>query len=359
MLNIRNIIGGGKNRQSNIELARVLSMFYILVIHANMVSLDRPTPIDLENHSLSVFVRYLFESIGIISVDVFVLISGWFMVKPKIKGVLSFVFQVIFLWGIGYYIMLILGRAEFNIKGILTCFAFTSWDWFIKAYMMLFILAPILNVFVQNSTEKIQRNVLIWFFLFMSTYGLFGGARKFFDFGYGPLTFIGLYLLSQYVHNTSKLEGTPYLIRRIFSFNKYTDLCIVFLCAITNTIIGVVSLRFQLPLYGFVYAYINPLVIIGALYFLLFFSKLSIKQNSLINWLAGSSFAVYLIHSQIDIRNVFTLCIRTLYDSNQGVLCVITIFFFLIMVYIGSVLIDQIRLIIWNLLNIKIKNGKL
>lgn len=88
-----------KERLSNIELARVISMFFILIIHANMVSLSRPTQSDLNQDVLSTLVRYLIESIGIISVNVFVLISGWFTVKSRKESILSFLYQVIFLWG--------------------------------------------------------------------------------------------------------------------------------------------------------------------------------------------------------------------------------------------------------------------
>ena len=344
---------GGNLRQSNIEIARILSMFFILVIHANMVCLEKPTCDDITVNSASVIVRYLLESMGIISVDVFVLISGWFMIKPRVQNVTSFIYQVIFIWAIGYLLMIVLGYANLNFKGILVCFAFTSWDWFIKAYLMLFILAPILNTFIQNSNEKTQRYVLFFFFTFMCTYGFVGGASRFFINGYDPLSFIGLYLLAQYVHNTSKSEEAPLFVKKLFMCNKYIDLSIVIICMILNTIIGVESLRMQLPLYGLVYAYINPLVIIGALYFLLFFSKLEIKTNKLINWFAASSFSVYLVHSQIDIREIFTNHVQILFYSHNGIKALLLIFAYLLVVYFISILFDQIRIASWRLISKK------
>ena len=319
-----------------------------------MVCLDKPTYDDYSINSASVIVRYFIESMGIISVDVFVLISGWFMIKPRVQNVTSFIFQVVFIWSIGYLLMIVLGYANLSIKGVLVCFAFTSWDWFIKAYLMLFILAPILNTFVQNSNEKTQRYVLLFFFTFMCTYGYIGGASRFFINGYDPLSFIGLYLLAQYVHNTSNLEETPNFVKRLFTCNKFVDLSIVIICMILNTIFGIVSLRMQLPLYGLVYSYINPLVIIGALYFLLFFSKVEIKTNKLINWFAASSFAVYLVHSQIDIREIFTDHVQTIYLSNNGIYSIILIFLYLLIVYILSVIFDQIRIVAWRFISKKI-----
>ena len=136
-------------------------------------------------------------------------------------------------------------------------------------------------------------------------------------------------------------------------YNKYIDLSIVIICMILNTIIGVESLRMQLPLYGLVYAYINPLVIIGALYFLLFFSKLEIKTNKLINWFAASSFSVYLVHSQIDIREIFTNHVQILFYSHNGIKALLLIFAYLLVVYFISILFDQIRIASWRLISKK------
>lgn len=187
-----------KVRESNFELLRNLSMFMVLMIHANFVSLPRPLCDALAAAPAPTTFRYFVESLGIVCVDVFVLISGWFRVNTNVKSVLKFVFQVFFFWIGGYVACLAIGKAELSFDGVLNCFAFTSWDWFVKAYVVLYIIAPILNAFVDCSSERQHRNVLIAFFLFQSTYGWLGGARFFMN-GYGPLAFIGLYLLAQYV----------------------------------------------------------------------------------------------------------------------------------------------------------------
>lgn len=320
-----------------------------------MVSLARPTSVELSDNPLAVITRYFIESIGIISVDVFVMISGWFLINTRTKGVLSFLYQILFFWGGGYIIMLLLGNAELSVKGLLTCFAFTSWDWFIKAYLVLFIISPILNTFIQCTSEKIMRNVITWFFVFMCTYGWVGGASRFFIGGYGPLSFIGLYLLSNYARNAKNNNDVPIVIKRLFCFDKYTDLLIFLITVAVNTIIGIFALKENINIYSLIYAYINPLVIIGALYFLLFFSKLELKQNSIINWLAASSFSVYLLHSQIDIRPFFTEHIQNIYEMHNGIVVVGLIALYLVFVYLVSVLIDQIRIITWNHLSKNIK----
>lgn len=211
-------------RESNFEILRNLAMFMILVIHANFISLPRPMANDLAVAPLETGFRYLVESLGIVSVNVFVLISGWFRIKTDVQRILKFVFQVLFFWVGGYLLFLLVGRAELSWKGILECFALTKWDWFIKAYAVLIILAPVLNAFVDNTTEKQFRSVVIAFFLFQTIYGWIGGGYRFFVHGYGPLSFIGLYLFSQYVRSSVKGGVKASLIsqsKMIFSFLSF------------------------------------------------------------------------------------------------------------------------------------------
>ena len=335
-----------KTRQSNIELLRIIAMFMILVIHANMISLSKPTSIDLLTYPEATITRYLIESWGIVSVDCFVLISGWFLIKTRVKSILSFCFQVVFLWGGGFLFFLLEGKADLSLNNVLEIFAFTRWDWFIKAYIVLMIIAPILNSFLENSTEKTQRYVIYGFFAFSSTYGWLGGANRFFVNGYGPLLFIGLYLLAWYVHHTSKENITRN--KKYFELDKKYDLLIFAGCIILNTVWGIISLHLGINRYHTIYAYTNPITIIASLYLLLFFSKIRIKKNRVINYLAKSSFAVYLIHSQVNIRPFFNKGVQYLYDTLDGLFCIISLFFFLAVVYLISVALDYPRLLIWN-----------
>lgn len=328
-------------RETNFELLRNMAMFMVLVIHANFVCLPRPLASDLATSPAATCFRYLVESLGIVGVVDFVLISGWFRVKTDTRRVLKFVFQVLFFWCGGYLFCILMGKAELSWNGLLYCFSFTEWEWFTKAYAVLFIIAPVMNAFVDQASERQLRNVIIAFFLFQSTFGWIGGARRFFVSGYGPLSFIGLYLLAQYVRNTQgKGRHTP------FDFPRHVDLLIFFSCAILNTVFALVFIN-QEP-FSFAYAYCNPLVILGALYLLLFFSKLKMKTSRVINWIGASSFAVYLVHSQFDIRKIFTRKIVKLYSDYDGVCAVGLIFLFLVLTFVISIFLDQFRIWAWN-----------
>ncbi len=184
-------------RQSNIELLRILAMFLVLVVHADFWALGRPAAEDFSINPLNAFTRTIIESISIVCVNVFILISGWFGIRPSLKGFCNFVFQcAFFLFGI-YAIMLATGYAQLTFKGIAGCLCLTSANWFIRAYAGLYILAPILNIFIEKSSKRTLELFLIAFFIFQSIWGWLGAA-KFVEQGYSTFSFIGLYILARY-----------------------------------------------------------------------------------------------------------------------------------------------------------------
>lgn len=67
-----------EERQSNMELLRIIAMFMILVIHANLISIPRPEIAKSFYLPPPISMRYLIESLGIVGVNLFVLISDFF-----------------------------------------------------------------------------------------------------------------------------------------------------------------------------------------------------------------------------------------------------------------------------------------
>ena len=93
-------------------------------------------------------------------------------------------------------------------------------------------------------------------------------------------------------------------------------------------------------------AYSSPLNIIGAVCLFITFSRLKI-QSHLINWVASSVLAVYLIHCNEHLIHHFIAFVRRLSLYPTGTFLVYLLGF-LIVVFIGSILIDQVRKILWE-----------
>lgn len=345
-------MGNAKVRESNIELLRNISMFMILVIHANFVSLPKIEFAEMTSNIIPSVTRFSIESLGIVAVNVFVFISGWFGIRSRLKSVLSFIYQILFFLLGGGILFVLLGRASFSVSWLLDVFQLSGKDWFIKSYLLLMIIAPILNTYCNTAQEKTQRYVMFSFLLFEAVFGWAAGGSRFFVSGYGPLHFIGLYITAQYIHNQLQTPTTPRFIKRLFTMKPWIDFAIFVFCAIVNTSIIFGASFFTKNVSTFhslCYSYNNPLVFLGALSLLLCFSKIKMPYVRVVNWLGASSFAVYLFHGETTVRNsFFSPQIQYLYEHYSGVGCICMIFLFLILVFALSVLIDQIRIITWN-----------
>lgn len=328
-----------KERDSNMELFRILAMFLVLVVHADFFSLGAPTSAEISTSSLSSFSRLFFESLSIGCVNMFVLLSGWYGIRPKINSFCSFIFQcAFFLFGI-YAFCLLFHLSELNIQGIMGCLLLLKWNWFIKAYLLLYILAPVLNSFIELSSQKQYRNVLICFFTFQSIFSWMVNAAVFFESGYSTISFIGLYLLARYFSKYKSrwmaYDGKVYLLVFIL---------VSFIGAVASYAFGV----FRIPYFnGLIFRYDSPVVILASLSLLIYFSKLHF-HSKIINWIGASSFAVFLLHTNPNLcEQYFIPMIQRIYSSNDGIVCVLFIGAFLLVIYVLAILLDQVRKILW------------
>ncbi|MBR5920577.1 MAG: acyltransferase family protein [Bacteroidales bacterium] len=340
------MVSGGasrvKERQSGMELLRIIAMFLVLVVHAGFFSLGSPSFEDVHTNSLSSFTRIFFQSLSIGCVDMFVLLSGWFGIRPKKKGFLSFVYQcAFFLFGI-YAVCLVFGLSPLNKKGIAGCLLLLNWNWFIKAYLLLYILSPVLNAFIDSSTEKQHRMVLIAFFLFQTFYSWFSDAAIFFEKGYSTISFIGLYMLARYA---SKYK------ERVLTWKRCWYLCFFIVSVLLLALLYYLASYYRVDILRTrMLRYDNPLVILSAFSFVVYFSKLSFK-STIVNWIAASSFAVFLLHTNPNLcKTYFTPAIRYLFKTFSGVECLLFIFLFLTAIYLLAIVLDQIRKLTWNCL---------
>ena len=108
-----------KERDSNIELLRIIATIFILIVHCNGWFLQEWGGISTWSADRDFFVgltRATIQSITYIGVDLFVLISGFYAIKPKMKSVLN-LFSILAFFYVGTYLFSILtGDATFTWK---------------------------------------------------------------------------------------------------------------------------------------------------------------------------------------------------------------------------------------------------
>lgn len=159
------MIKGKPIRNSSIELLRIISMVMILSCH---FATHGGFSFDAQTLSVPRFWWYFIEMGGNFGVDVFVLISGYFLITSKggifnFKRILKFWGQVIFYSIVIYLVFGILGVSEFSAKSLLKTFfpiTFSSW-WFASTYFVLYLIHPFLNMFLKKIDKSTYQKLLV------------------------------------------------------------------------------------------------------------------------------------------------------------------------------------------------------
>ncbi len=336
-----------KKRQSNIELLRITSMLLVLIVHANFKVLGAPNNDNISIDLFGSIMRYLTESLSIVCVNAFVLISGWFGINANFKRLAAFLFQII---SISLFVSLFLPfHHETNQSWIIQWLSslINGEYWFVYSYLALYLFTPILNAFVEKASKRQFEIFLLMFYLMHTLFG-FVINISWINMGYSPVSFMGLYLLARYMH----------IYPNIFSISsKYHDLFIWTVLTVILTTLSIVSTVVLGNSYAWRwYWYSSPIVILEAVCLFSFFSKLSF-YNKFVNCIAASCFSVYLVHAYEPFMEfVFKPTIRDFYHSESVCNFVLMTAIFIASIFIGAILLDKIRIFIWQRIEYSILN---
>jgi hypothetical protein len=339
------VINKPKNRDSNMELLRVAAMLLVMIVHANFRALPIPTFEEAHTSALSSILRFFTESASIICVNVFILLSGWYGIKLKWSRLAEFLFQILF-WGVlCCTVYWILNPGEVSIvHAVANIFMLKGWSyWFVKSYLCLYLLSPVLNAFVDTADRKTLGSLLIAFYIFQTVYGWVTNAAFYFESGYSGLSFCGLYLLARYVRKY------PCALTQL---NRKYDILIYASLTLCMTAASYIIAYFNIPYVGpLMWKYTSPAVILSALYFLLFFTKISFSSK-LINWIAASCFAIYLLHSNAFIAKPYydEIISRWFYSTDSTILFIAKCALLIAGYFTFAILFDKIRILLWKLI---------
>ncbi len=318
------------------ELLRIVTMILVMIVHASNRALPRPDINALNAAPVSVFLQLSTVSFSVMGVNVFVLLSGWYGIHPRLNRLGELFFQLLFFGilclGVEYMV-----SSTFPPKAFTSLFLLTdNTYWFIKVYIALYLFAPMLNNFVDTASNRQIETLLIAAFSFQFVFGWIFEATSWLCAGYSLPSFMCLYLLARYMH----------VYKPVFTqFKKSTDLLIfVGICLFVS--VSVFFLR-HYNLGGFLFFYNCPFVILESVYLLLFFSKLSFSNN-IINWIAISAFSIYLTHSNCFLAKYYDVNILKWYKQEPWLFFVIYVILLIIIVFVVSIIIDKIRIVIWN-----------
>lgn len=301
-----NSMGKKKERQSNIELLRIISLIGVIVLHFNHPA--NGAMLYAAPGSANYYLTYFFESAFICAVDVFVLITGYFMCtsfKRDIVKPIKFMFLIFLFKFVDLAIRYLFLPETITRFSLLSCFLPNNY--FIVLYVTLYLISAYFNIVIDRLDEKGFRRLLVILLLLfsfwnvgadlanelyhetingLSTIGTFGS-----EYGLTIVNFSLLYLLGAYIRKYG----------REYSSGKL--LACYLLCTLILTVWAVFDTKLG-ALYAFdslaAWEYCNPLVILQACAAFCLFKKLQIKNKTL------SYIYIYIYRGHASQRTFFT-----------------------------------------------------
>lgn len=327
-----------KERDSNMELYRIVCMMLVVLFHVCGVIDITNNSLSPEDRSIGMLPTQLITSATFVCVDVFVLLSGWYGIKPKRSKAAAFVYQVLFYSIISYILFLLFcPDLAFSMNMLLHIFILDDY-WFVPVYLLLFAVSPLLNRFIKDSSHQEFKTVLLFAFLFQCVYGWIIPKEAGFLEGRSPFSFMLLYLIAAYARRF------PISLKQL----SKSMLFLLYLASVfTNGLLAYFSKTIgNQMLVDTIYQFSSPFIIFASLCLLLLFSKISISYNRLINWIAASSFAVFLIHCfPLFVERIFWPFIENLYLTSSLPTFLFVSLIFVIILYAGCIFIDQLQII--------------
>lgn len=268
----------GANRQSNFELLRILSMFFIIFYHFLLWFVYDNSDYD--------WIRAFWIPLHI-GVICFILISGYWGIRPSSRGFLLFVGFLLF-YSIPDIVYSI--KQDNSIHGILHAFMFVSRSkfWFARTYLGLFLIAPLLNHFFENSSIKGQWYLLIVLSVISIYFGNFTRNQAYLE-GKNLINFMLIYQIGHILQLYSKYWKNLNQRALIISYLFLNSVLVLAFLFFRGSWLGDTIWRLSFP-------YNSPILILNSVLLFIIIGQLGF-HSSVINGLAENCFAIYLIHS--------------------------------------------------------------
>lgn len=289
--NIYNV--NGNERESNIELLRIVSIMLVVFSHFCVHSQFSFNTDTLSFNQLMV----QFGGVGEIGVSVFIIITGFFSADKgtSLKKTVSIGLEV-WLYNIIVLCCVAILRGNINIEILIKhSIPFYNTHWFAYTYICLCILIPFINKFLANIKKSDFQKLLVILFTGWGVIYTFTGA----DFQFSYLAwFLFLYMLGAYL----KMYGSEKPNRVHNLIFLFINLSLLVLSTIMIDIVGL-KLGFY-PDHGtHFYSLHSPFVLGSAFSLFQLFRGFKIRYNKIINTFAGTTFAIYLISDNMLVRS--------------------------------------------------------
>lgn len=269
-----------KKRNTNIELLRIIAMVMIVCHHYSVHGLADAETMIAGNIRDSKWLA----SGGMLGVDLFVMISGYYMCQSKLtlQKMLKLWGQVWFYAvGIAFLCMIVDPNTGLDIKTLLFyCLPIShSAYWFVSAYVWLMLLSPLLNIVVRELDIRKMAVVVLTGIVMISLIPLYlGGSSQVGNLGWFGILYLLAAMVRKY-QQEHECHSRGHLVLAV----------VLFLIMQTNT-------NFQ--------GMTSWLAVWTAMELLIAFSSMKPAYHAVVAWIGSATLGIYLIHDHEMIRSI-------------------------------------------------------
>lgn len=264
-----------QKRDSAIEMLRIVAMSMILIYHFFFHVLDVDQTQGLAMAPIMLVIA---------GVNIFVMISGYFGIKLRWRGVLSLGITVLF-FNIVNVIMCMVCGVSIPLRSIImtVIFPFSSTPyWFIQVYIVLMITAPLINMGLMHM-NSVQLRTTVALLAFVSIWCGHIGGNMVNPGGYNYLQFVFMYVAGYFIRAEHEC----------LSRWKRWSLPVFFIMSIISVALFAVGKHYNI-LWNRLLHYNSISVVVASVALVVYFSNLKFSSSA-INKLASCALGCYML----------------------------------------------------------------
>ena len=339
-------------RNYGIDLLRIISMFFVVILHClGQGGILQSVAINSIQYKFAWFI----EICAYCAVNIFALISGYVSYTDKEKKVkysnyINIWLQIVFYGLLVTLIFDIINPLLVSTKDyLIVLFPFTNnLYWYFTAYTGLFAIIPFLNNGIRSCSNKTMKKVFIIIITFFSIINIVTNSFNL-NGGYSFVWLVLLYILGASIKKCNIGKN----LKNYQCIIAVLCLCfITYLYKIYGLKISILNLKITR---NFLVSYTSPTILAIAILYVINFSKLKFNNFSkrIIKFAAPSAFTIYILNNH---RLIWDHIMENLFVniSNQSIIKIfICITGFASLFVIISILLDKIRILLFNKIHIK------
>lgn len=298
-----------RNRNSSVELLRIFSMLTIVGVHY-FEACQTEKLLRVGGGELSYELYELINLLFSYGVNIFVIITGYYMVsrtEVNLRKAFDLLWQIAFYGCILFGVSIVTGLQNFSLPGLVKSIfpILFNLRWFVKAYIILYLFIPFINVAINNISRIQHKSLIIILVVLFSIWPFILPYPPMDDYGFSYNHFVVLYVIAAYL--------------RKYVTEIQTKTCCTYFIVSTILLYGLLHIDTQIPILStmkvMALAHNSPIKLVACFSLFLMFAKVE-WHISWVNTIAVSAFAVYVIHGDFNTMHwMFTSLLRG--DSYQ------------------------------------------